>query len=65
MKTFYSQFISKNSLVFDVGANIGNRTAMFAELGRLVVAIEPQNTCMKTLCRNLLATQKLYLLKKL
>jgi FkbM family methyltransferase len=64
MKTFYSQFISKNSLVFDVGANIGNRTAMFAELGRLVVAIEPQNTCMKTLWSKFVSNPKVVLIEK-
>ncbi|OGZ71029.1 MAG: hypothetical protein A2904_01465 [Candidatus Staskawiczbacteria bacterium RIFCSPLOWO2_01_FULL_33_9] len=39
---FYSQFIKKNDLCFDVGANIGNKTNIFLKLGAKVIAIEPQ-----------------------
>ena len=39
---FYSQFIKKGDLCFDVGANIGNKTNIFLKLGARVVAIEPQ-----------------------
>ncbi len=46
---FYSQFISKGDLCFDVGANLGNRTRVFLELGANVVAVEPQDSCMKKL----------------
>jgi hypothetical protein len=38
---FFSQFILKNDLVFDVGANIGEYTELFVGLGARVVAIEP------------------------
>lgn len=44
-KKFYSQFIKKGSLCFDVGANKGNRTEIFLELGAKVVAVEPQREC--------------------
>lgn len=47
---FYSQFIKKGDLCFDVGANIGNKTNIFLKLGAKVVAIEPQE----------LACQKIY-----
>lgn len=40
-RQFYSQFIHQNSLCFDIGANIGERTAVFAKLGAKVVALEP------------------------
>jgi FkbM family methyltransferase len=33
--------LSKGDLVFDVGANVGSKTAIFLELGARVVAIEP------------------------
>lgn len=39
---FYSNFIKSGKLCFDVGANYGNRTEAFLELGAKVVAIEPQ-----------------------
>lgn len=42
---FYRQFISPGDLVFDVGANTGNRTKVFAKIGATVIAIEPQPAC--------------------
>ena len=39
---FYSQFFSKNDLVFDVGANTGSRTKLFLNLGANVICFEPQ-----------------------
>jgi FkbM family methyltransferase len=44
-KQFYSQFISNGDLVFDIGANIGNRVKTFCDLGCKVVAVEPQEEC--------------------
>jgi len=49
MKSLYSQFISKGDLVFDVGANYGEHTAIFLELGARVVSIEPQKECARYL----------------
>jgi FkbM family methyltransferase len=46
---FYKQFISPGDLVFDVGANVGNRTKVFYELGARVVAFEPQVDCYRFL----------------
>ncbi|HEU5300930.1 MAG TPA: FkbM family methyltransferase [Acidimicrobiia bacterium] len=42
---FYGQFVEAGDVVFDVGANIGNRTKVFAHLGATVVAVEPQRGC--------------------
>lgn len=44
-----SQFIKANSLVFDVGANVGNKTQQFLELGARVVAFEPVESCVLAL----------------
>lgn len=44
-KKFYSQFIHPNDIVFDIGANIGNRSDVFIALGAQVVAVEPQKYC--------------------
>jgi FkbM family methyltransferase len=41
MVTFYSEFIKPSDLAFDIGANHGNRTEVFLELGAHVVAAEP------------------------
>ena len=44
-KKFYSNFISKGNLCFDVGANMGFKTDIFLNLGAKVIAIEPQESC--------------------
>ncbi len=44
---FYSQFIQKDSLCFDVGANVGNRTNAWYHLGATTIAIEPQPQCIE------------------
>ena len=41
--------IGSNKLVFDIGANIGEKTRIFNKLRNKVVAVEPQND----LCQNL------------
>jgi FkbM family methyltransferase len=46
---FYKQFIRPGDLVFDVGANVGDKTAVFLELGARVVAVEPQESCWRVL----------------
>jgi FkbM family methyltransferase len=42
---FYSTFLTANDLVFDVGANLGNRVAAFLKIDAKVVAVEPQTNC--------------------
>jgi len=42
---FYRAFVAPGDLVFDVGANLGNRTKIFLALGAKVVAFEPQPEC--------------------
>ena len=39
---FYSGFINKGNICFDIGANYGNRTEVFLKLGSEVIAVEPQ-----------------------
>ncbi len=41
-KLFYSQFIQKDDLCFDVGAHLGDRSSAWVTLGAKVVGIEPQ-----------------------
>lgn len=42
---FYRQFIKAGDVVFDVGANLGNRAKIFHRIGGTVVAVEPQTSC--------------------
>jgi FkbM family methyltransferase len=44
-KRFYRQFIKRGDLVFDVGANVGEKTAAFLAAGARVVAVEPNPVC--------------------
>lgn len=46
---FYQQFVNKNDLCFDVGANVGNRVETLLKIGAQVIAIEPQENCCKEL----------------
>lgn len=51
MMEFYSRFVAPDSLVFDVGANIGLYSELFLQLGARVVAIEPNESCHSHLLR--------------
>ncbi len=44
-KAFYSQFLKKGDLYFDVGANYGNRILPISKDGIHIVAVEPQAEC--------------------
>jgi FkbM family methyltransferase len=47
----YAQFVRPGDTAFDVGANRGDRTAVLAELGARVLAVEPQPSCAHRLRR--------------
>ncbi len=49
MLNFYSQFMRKGDLCFDVGAHMGSRTDVFLSLGARVVCVEPQEACVQRL----------------
>lgn len=42
---FYSQFVKPDTLCFDLGAHLGNRTNAWLQLGAKVIAVEPQPMC--------------------
>jgi FkbM family methyltransferase len=44
-RQFYRQFVRRDDLVFDIGANRGDKTAAFLSLGAHVVAVEPNAAC--------------------
>jgi FkbM family methyltransferase len=48
-RVFYSGFAGKGDLVFDIGANYGNRTEPLLRNHCKVVAVEPQPECVKYL----------------
>ncbi len=61
---FYSQYVNKGDLCFDIGANIGNRIGVFLKLGATVVAVEPQNSCMRKLLKKYGNNNKVFLVHK-
>ncbi len=48
-RRLYRQFVEPGDLVFDVGAHVGGRMAVFRSLGCRVVGFEPQQACQKIL----------------
>jgi FkbM family methyltransferase len=42
MRQLYGTFVNRGDIVFDIGAHAGNRARAFAQLGCIVVAVEPQ-----------------------
>lgn len=49
MRDHFSNFVSPGDLVFDVGANIGDLTQVFLDLGARVICVEPQPYCVEIL----------------
>jgi FkbM family methyltransferase len=45
----YGNLIKKHDLVFDIGANIGDRTEIFNQLGARIISVEPQTKCVEIL----------------
>lgn len=48
-KDFYSNFLNKNSIVFEVGANVGDKTEILSSIAKKVYAFEPAPNCLKHL----------------
>jgi len=61
---FYSRFIKKDDLCFDIGANYGMRTEIFLKLGARVVAVEPQDACTQELEKKYGSNKRVILVKK-
>ena len=61
---FYSRFIEKGDLCFDVGANVGEKTGIFLELGARVIAVEPQEKCLAVLRRRFSDENKVTIVEK-
>ena len=49
MHRLYGRFVQAGDLVFDIGAHVGDRVAVFRRLGARVLAVEPQPALVKTL----------------
>lgn len=49
MLAFYRSFIKPGDLCFDIGANAGDRTAVFLDCGAKVISVDPQPVCVAQL----------------
>ena len=52
-KKIFSKYVNKESIVLDIGANIGTHTLWFAQNSKLVIAFEPQRYAFQMLCANM------------
>ncbi|MDP5169902.1 MAG: FkbM family methyltransferase [Bacteroidia bacterium] len=46
---FFAEYLPPNALCFDIGAHLGNRTKVWRKLGARVIAVEPQEACLRFL----------------
>lgn len=49
VRAFFGQFVGRDDLAFDIGANDGRYTGVFIELGARVVAVEPNPSLARVL----------------
>ena len=64
---FYSQFIKPGDLVYDIGANTGDKSKIFSRLVGMsgkVIAIEPQSSCIRELRNKFSKTKNIELVQK-
>lgn len=47
LQSFYSQLLPKDSLVFDIGANLGQYSEALESAGMRVIAVEPNADCVR------------------
>ena len=52
-KKIFSKYVNEESIVLDIGANIGTHTLWFAQNSKLVIAFEPQRYVFQMLCANM------------
>lgn len=64
MLDFYSQFIKKDDICFDIGANVGDRTASFLACGAKVIAVDPQPVCVEHLKKRFMNNHQVVLVEK-
>lgn len=63
-RAFYAKFISPGDIVFDVGANVGNRAKVFCRLASRVVLFEPQPYCLDILESGFATDDKILVVRK-
>jgi FkbM family methyltransferase len=65
-KKFYKTFLrdlKQDDIIFDIGANVGDKTNIFLNLGAKVVAVEPEKYC-QTILKNRFRKKQIILVDK-
>lgn len=60
----YKYFLKPGDLVFDIGANLGNRSIIFSKLSARVISFEPQDYCFNYLKWKFFLDSKVTVLKR-
>lgn len=62
LKTFYREYVQEGKLVFDIGANDGDYSEIFMELGGTVISIDPQPVSVRSLRQKFRGNKKVKVL---
>ncbi len=62
-RNFFSQFVGKDDLCFDIGAHKGDISQVLLELGAKVICVEPQKECVQFLETRFGESESLVLVK--
>lgn len=64
LRSFHRPFVSPGDLVFDLGANVGDYTEAFVDLGASVIAVEPHPVIARSLIRRFSDTADVQVITK-
>ena len=42
---FHKKFLNNENLIFDLGANLGDKTYIFSKLSKKIICFEPEDKC--------------------
>ena len=53
---FHKNFLNKNNLIFDLGANVGDKSYVFSLFAKKIIAYEPEERLLMNLKKDYLIT---------
>jgi FkbM family methyltransferase len=60
----YEEILEENSLCFDIGANVGNKTAIMLTKSTKVICVEPQEICVNKLKKRFMDNKNVIIIDK-
>lgn len=61
---FHKNFLNKNNLIFDLGANVGDKSYVFSLFAKKIIAYEPEERLVNYLKRRFLKNKKIKIVPK-